>query len=195
MTVLVNSSMNNATPSVRARICSRTSSGSTLPAVIRSTNATHSRRLRRVSDNAVTWAWLGQGGVNSGRAVASSSTGRCCTRSTIAVNNSSEVGSIQCKSSNNISTGCSRAGPSSWASNAASVFSLRCCGLSSGAGRSCCVRGMSSPAGRLQWPSSMASGERVSDAGAHANKPGLLDAELGRDLVGRAEADPGDIAG
>ena len=57
------------------------------------------------------------------------------------------------------------------------------------------MRGMSSPAGRLQWPSSMASGELVSDAGAHANKRGLLDAELGRDLVGRAEADPGDIAG
>jgi len=41
----------------------------------------------------------------------------------------------------------------------------------------------------------MASGELVSDAGAHANKRGLLDAELGRDLVGPAEADPGDIAG
>ena len=27
------------------------------------------------------------------------------------------------------------------------------------------------------------------------NKRGLLDAELGRDLVGRAEADAGDIAG
>jgi hypothetical protein len=38
-------------------------------------------------------------------------------------------------------------------------------------------------------------GERVGDAGAHADQRGLLDAELGRDLIGGAEADPADVAG
>jgi hypothetical protein len=37
-------------------------------------------------------------------------------------------------------------------------------------------------------------GERVGDAGAHANKRGLLDAELGCDLVGGAKADATDVA-
>jgi hypothetical protein len=37
--------------------------------------------------------------------------------------------------------------------------------------------------------------ERVGDAGTHANECGLLNAELGRDLVGGAEADAADVAG
>jgi hypothetical protein len=36
-------------------------------------------------------------------------------------------------------------------------------------------------------------GERVGDAGTHANERGLLDAELGRDLVSGAEADASDV--
>ena len=38
-------------------------------------------------------------------------------------------------------------------------------------------------------------GQRVGDAGAHADQCGLLDAELGRDLIGGAEADAADVAG
>ena len=38
-------------------------------------------------------------------------------------------------------------------------------------------------------------GERVGDPGTHADQRGLLDAELGRDLVGGAEADAADVAG
>jgi len=38
-------------------------------------------------------------------------------------------------------------------------------------------------------------GERVGDAGAHSDQCRLLDAELGRDLVGRTEADAADVAG
>src|SRR5215469_2865497 len=37
--------------------------------------------------------------------------------------------------------------------------------------------------------------ERVGDAGAYADQFRLLDAELGRDLVGRTEADAADVAG
>src|SRR6516225_433703 len=37
--------------------------------------------------------------------------------------------------------------------------------------------------------------KRVGDASAHANQRGLFDAELGGDLVGRAEADATDVAG
>src|SRR5271169_2511103 len=38
-------------------------------------------------------------------------------------------------------------------------------------------------------------GERVGDAGTHADQRRLLDAELGRDLIGGAEADAADVAG
>src|SRR5262249_5174060 len=38
-------------------------------------------------------------------------------------------------------------------------------------------------------------GERIRDAGTYTNKRGLLDAELGRDLVGGAEADAPNVAG
>jgi hypothetical protein len=38
-------------------------------------------------------------------------------------------------------------------------------------------------------------GERVGDAGAYADERRLLDAELSRNLVGRAEADAADVAG
>jgi len=37
-------------------------------------------------------------------------------------------------------------------------------------------------------------GERVGDAGTHANESGLLDAELARDLVGGAKANATDVA-
>src|ERR1700756_6023225 len=37
--------------------------------------------------------------------------------------------------------------------------------------------------------------ERVGDAGAYPDQSGLLDAELGRDLIGGAEADATDVAG
>ena len=53
-TILVSSSMNRGTPSVRARIWSITSFGSVLPPVTRSTNAAPSRRPRRVSEIVVT---------------------------------------------------------------------------------------------------------------------------------------------
>src|SRR6516162_6268069 len=50
----------------------------------------------------------------------------------------------------------------------------------------------------LAWKAAMAIvhrlGERVGDAGAHANKRGLLDAQLGCDLVGGAKADATDVA-
>src|SRR6266478_3355786 len=38
-------------------------------------------------------------------------------------------------------------------------------------------------------------GESVGNAGAHTDQRGLLDAELGRDLIGGAEADATDVAG
>ena len=38
-------------------------------------------------------------------------------------------------------------------------------------------------------------GERVGDAGTHADQRGLLDAEFGRDLIRGAEADAADVAG
>jgi hypothetical protein len=38
-------------------------------------------------------------------------------------------------------------------------------------------------------------GEGKGDAGAHADQRSLLDTELGRDLVGGAEADAADVAG
>ena len=38
-------------------------------------------------------------------------------------------------------------------------------------------------------------GERVGDAGTHADQRRLLDAELGRDLIGGAEANAADVAG
>src|SRR6476659_9439733 len=38
-------------------------------------------------------------------------------------------------------------------------------------------------------------GERVGDAGAHADQRGLFDAELGRDLICGAEADATDVPG
>ena len=37
-------------------------------------------------------------------------------------------------------------------------------------------------------------GERIGDAGTYADQRGLLDAELGRDLIGGAEADAADVA-
>jgi hypothetical protein len=37
--------------------------------------------------------------------------------------------------------------------------------------------------------------QREGDASAHPDQRGLLDTELGRDLVGRAEADATDVAG
>ncbi len=55
-------------------------------------------------------------GANSGRNVMISRTRRVATRSTMRSNRSSEVGSIQCTSSNTISTGWRAASPSSWAS-------------------------------------------------------------------------------
>ena len=63
-----------------------------------------------------------------------SSTGSVGTRSMIRSSNSSEVGSIQCTSSNTISTGCRAASPSTCASSACSVFSLRFCGVRSSGG-------------------------------------------------------------
>ncbi len=109
--VLVSSSTNNGTPSVRARICSRISAGNALPPADRSTRVMPSRRPRRASASVVTCASAGQGGVNSGRAVTRSSNGSVGARATVRVNSSSEVGSIQCASSNSISTGCSRRQP------------------------------------------------------------------------------------
>ena len=38
-------------------------------------------------------------------------------------------------------------------------------------------------------------GERIGDTGTHADQCRLLDAELGRDLIGGAEADAADVAG
>ncbi len=132
MMVLVSSSRNSGTPSVRARICSRISAGSALPPADRSTRVMPSRRPRRASGSVVTWASAGQGGVNSGRAVTRSSNGSVDARATVRVNSSSEVGSIQCASSNSISTGCRAASRAICASSASSVFSLRRCGVRSG---------------------------------------------------------------
>ena len=64
------------------------------------------------------WAWPVQGGLNSGRKVMSTSTGRRCTRSTTSSSSSSVVGSLQCTSSYSASTGCSAARPASWPSSA-----------------------------------------------------------------------------
>ena len=72
--------------------------------------------------------------MNSGRAVTRSSNGSVDARATVKVNSSSEVGSIQCASSNSISTGCCAASRVNCASSASSVFSLRRCGVRSGRG-------------------------------------------------------------
>jgi hypothetical protein len=51
----------------------------------------------------------------------------------------------------------------------------------------------------VRWQAAMSVvhrlGERVGDAGTDANERGFLDAELGRDLVGGAEADTSNVAG
>jgi hypothetical protein len=47
---------------------------------------------------------------------------------------------------------------------------------------------------KLLLPSSRRLGERVGDAGTHADQRGLLDAELARDLVGGAKANATDVA-
>ena len=98
-----------------------------LPA-IRSTSAVPSRRPSRFRVSVVTCAWPIQGGWNSGRKVTTSSTGRRRTRSTARSSSSSEVGSIQCTSSNTISTGRCRARASSCRSSASNVFSFFRCG-------------------------------------------------------------------
>ena len=71
----------------------------------RSTSAAPSRSPSRFSANIVTCGWPLQACWNSGRKVTTSSTGSRRTRSTVRSSNSREVGSIQCASSNTISTG------------------------------------------------------------------------------------------
>ncbi len=133
-TLLVNSSTNSGTPSVRSTIWATTSSGNALPPAICSTRAVRSRRSRRLSASIVTCGWPVQGGWNSGRNVTISSTGRLRTRSTVRSSSSREVGSIQCASSKTMTTGCWRARPSSCRISASSVRSFLRCGLRFGSG-------------------------------------------------------------
>ncbi len=109
-----------------------TGSGNRLPVVTRSTSAVPRRRLSRVSDTVVTCAWFGHGGINSGRAVMSSSTRISGSRWIVSASNSCEVGSIQCKSSKTTSTGRLTAKSCNTAKSANNVVSLRFCGLISG---------------------------------------------------------------
>ena len=110
--LLVNSSMNSGTPSVRLTICSTTSSGKALPPAICFAKAVLSCRSKRVSATMLTRGWPFQDGRKSGRNVRITSTGRLTTRSTRRSSNSREVGSIQCASSKTMTKGCRRVRPS-----------------------------------------------------------------------------------
>src|SRR5262249_8590391 len=76
-TLLVSSSTNNGTPSVRSTIWLMTSLGKLFPPAICSTRAVRSRRSRRLSVSIVTCGWPVHDGRNSGRKVTISNTGRC----------------------------------------------------------------------------------------------------------------------
>ena len=133
-TVLVNSSTNSGTPSVRSTIWSTTSPGSALSEIC-ATKMVRSRRSKRLSVSIVTCGRPVQGGWNSGRKVTSSRTGRVRRCSTVRSSSSREVGSIQCASSKTITTGCWRARPLSWHISASSVRCFFWGGLRSGNGR------------------------------------------------------------
>ena len=75
-TAFVSSSVKSGTPSVRARICARSSAGSALPPVIPSTSATTWACGKRFNVSNVTCGNPIHGGESSGRNVATSSTGR-----------------------------------------------------------------------------------------------------------------------
>ena len=132
--LLVSSSTNKGTPSVRSVIWSITSAGSALPPAICPTSAVRSCRSRRLSAIMLTCGWPIQGGWNSGRNVTISSTGKLRTRSTVRSSSSREVGSIQCASSKTISTGCWHARPSSCRISASNVRSFLRWGLRFGSG-------------------------------------------------------------
>jgi len=94
-TLLVNSSMNNGTPSLRSMIWATKSSGKVLRPAICSTKTARSFRSRRLSANVLTCSWPVQGGWNSGRKVTISNTGILRMLSIIRSSSSREVGSIQ----------------------------------------------------------------------------------------------------
>ena len=120
-TAFVISSTNRGMPSVRSTISSITSGGSVFSPTRRSMIAVMSCFPSRLSVTLVTLAWPTHGGSNSGRNVTISKAGRPETRSTVRLSSSRLVGSIQCTSSNTISTGCWRASASNCASRACKV--------------------------------------------------------------------------
>ena len=126
---MVSSSTNSGTPSVLSMIWVIISPGSFRPTVTCSTSARVSWRSSRSSRSRLTLARPTQGGSNSGRNVASASTGSRLIRSTARSNNSSVVASAQCMSSQTNSSGCCRARPSNWSRRAAKVCRRCCTGL------------------------------------------------------------------
>jgi len=88
-------------------------------------------RLEHVAWQRATGDLGREGGTNSGRAVTTTSTRSAAARSTISARSSSEVGSSQCASSTNSSTGHRRARWASGATSASKVRALRACGGSS----------------------------------------------------------------
>jgi len=94
-----------------------------------------SLRPSRFSAIPVTCDWPTQGGWDSGRYVTMSNTGSAAIFSTVRSSSSREGGSIQCRSSKIINTGCRRVNAWSCRSNAANVRSFLRCGRGRAAGR------------------------------------------------------------
>ena len=133
-TAFVISSTNRGIPSDRSTICVITFPGRFLfPARLVMIAAT-SRSPSRLSIRLVTCDWPAHGALNSGRKVTISSAGRVLIRSTVRLSASKLVGSIQCTSSNIISTGCWLVSAANRVAKASSIPCRRCCGVSSNAG-------------------------------------------------------------
>ncbi len=127
-TALVSSSTKSGTPSVRPTICSRRVLDKIwAPATCRASSA-QSRRSRRLSDSGVTPGWPSHGASKSPRQVTSSNTGTVRKRRIAKDRTSSEVGSIQCTSSNTMTTGLRRAISATWPTSASIVLCFLRCG-------------------------------------------------------------------
>jgi hypothetical protein len=133
-TAFVISSTNSGMPSVRSMMSCRTLAGRSLLPATRSIIAPISRSASRLIVSMVTCGCPIQGGSNSGRNVTISSARRVRIRSTIRLNTSKLVGSVQCASSKIISTGFCRVRVSICEMTACSVLCRRCCGSSPSVG-------------------------------------------------------------
>ncbi len=101
----VSSSTNSGTPSARVTICSPNARGSITSPAVRLANAMASRSQRLLTGSVETCGSPVQCGENPGREDIKSNTGRCRMHGTITSSSSRLVWSIQCTSSNTMTTG------------------------------------------------------------------------------------------